>query len=57
MLVAHYCVQASMHRGVNAKPFDTSAAVALMFVTAAACFLFSQLCERNPPPPGKHLTA
>lgn len=49
MLVAHHCVRASMQGGVNAKPFDTSAAVALMYVTAAVCFPFSQLCE--PPPP------
>lgn len=34
-----------MHGGVNAKPFDTSAGVALMYVTAAACLPFPQLCE------------
>lgn len=41
-LVAHFRVWPSMHRGVNAKPFDTSAGVALMYVTAAACFPFPQ---------------
>ncbi len=49
--VAHYCVWASMHGGVNAKPFDTSAGVALMYVTATACFPFPQPCEAPTFPP------
>lgn len=52
-LVAHYCVRASMHRGVNTKPFDTSAGVALMYVTVAACLPFPQPCKAPTFPPAR----
>lgn len=44
-LTLHIIVWASMHGGVKVKPFDTSAGVALMYVTAAACFPFPHSCK------------
>lgn len=56
LVVALYCARWGVHGGVNTKLFDTSAGVALMYVTASSLLPFLTALQEPPPLP-QHLAA